>query len=84
MTPIAYLSPCYGEDGEDLGYVALDRSSTDTIPVVSQSSAEELLSALETLLNLPDFDGTRETSSIRRDAKRRARSLINIYKEKSK
>ena len=81
MKPLTYLIPCYNEDGDQLGYTDMDCPVPGAIPVVSQSDANELLFALEALLNMPEFDGTQETSSIRRDAKNRARSLIQDHKE---
>jgi hypothetical protein len=37
---------------------------------------KELLQALEALLSMPEYDGTRATSIIRRDIKRAARAAI--------
>ena len=36
----------------------------------------ELLSIIQALLTMPDYDGTRETSILRRDIKRRARAAL--------
>ena len=46
MTPIAYLSQCFGEDGQNLGYTVWDRAVPGAIPVVPVDVALQLKRAL--------------------------------------